>query len=174
MDLKLEIGHKGFVQTFGYALWGTTAEKIEPLFKEPLCPAGGSVYGIKGTSGAYYFTDPSLATTAPLNATENQSTISQAAAIDNPQPIVGSVAWDGSSPAITSVPPAILGCMYIDIDSARSPAQLTHAFFAETGYQWDGCKTTPAILVGGSIETAARTPAELHQWSFWLKMILHW
>lgn len=174
IDLKLDISHKGFVQTIGYAMWGTTEEHLCPVYDQPTCPTSGNVYAIKGTSGAYYYTDGTLTALAPLNATESSSTITQAGPIDNPLPLVGTVAWDNTTPAVASNSPLILGCINIDVDSARSPAQLTHAFFAEMGYRWDGCHTAPTILFGGSIETANDCPAELHQWSVWVKGELHW
>jgi hypothetical protein len=185
LDLKLSIKHKGFIQTFGYALWGTTAEHLCPQFDQPTCPTGGNIYGIKGTSGAYnYVTFLTTATVLEgLNATENGSTISTAGIIDNPLPlpntttynnVSGGTVIDPSILAVASNTPLIIACGSLDIDSAKSPAQLTHAFIAETGYTWQGFHTQPAVLVGASIETATNNPAELHQWSVWLKGTIEW
>lgn len=185
IDLKLAIEHKGFTQTFGYALWGTTAEHICPLFDRPTCPTKGNSYGIKGTSGAYnYVTYLTTATVLEgLNATENSSTIFAAGAIDYPLPLANTTTYDNVSGgmvidpsivAIESNTPLIIGCGSLDLDSAKSPAQLTHAFLAETGYTWQGRHTSPAVLVGASIETATNNPAELHQWSVWIKGAVAW
>jgi len=185
IDLKLSVEHKGFTQNFGYALWGTTAEHICVQFDQPTCPTGGNVYGIKGTTGAYnYITTGTLARgLTGLNATESSSTIYAAGPIDNPVAlpntttygnVSGTTVLDTSRVAIASQPPLVVECVTIDVDSARSPAQMTHAFFAETGYTWVGCHTQPAVLVGGSIETASNSPAELHQWSIWIKGTVSW
>ncbi|MBY0109775.1 MAG: hypothetical protein K2X90_01555 [Candidatus Babeliaceae bacterium] len=185
LDLKLYIEHKGFTQTFGYALWGTSKEKICPQFDQPTCPTGGNIYGIKGTSGAYnYVTYITTATVLEgLNATENSSSIRVPGPIDNPEPLPGTTTYanvsDGMviNPAIVAIAsnsPLIVGCGSLDIESAQSPAQLTHAFIAEMGYTWEGRHTQPAVLVGASIETATSNPAELHQWSVWLKGSVAW
>lgn len=185
IDLKLHIEHKGFTQTFGYALWGTSKESINPQFDQPTCPTGGNIYGIKGTTGAYnYITTGTLAVTLEgLNATESHSTIFVAGPIDNPQPlphtttydnVIGTQVIDPSILAVASNSPLIVGCTSLDIESATSPAQLTHAFTIETGYAWQSFHTQLAILVGGSIETATSNPAELHQWSVWLKSTIDW
>ncbi len=185
IDLKLSIEHRGFTQNFGYALWGTTAETLCPNWRQPTCPTGGNIYGIKGTSGAYnYITTGTVALTLePLNATQNQATIYQPAPIDNPNPlsnttpynnVSGTTVLDPTIQAVASNPPLVIGCTTLDIDSARSPAQLTHTFFTELGYRWNGYHTTPAFLIGASIETASDNPAELHQWSVWAKGSVEW
>lgn len=185
LDLKLYIEHKGFTQSFGYALWGTSKENICPQFGQPTCPTGGNSYGIKGTSGAYnYITTGTAAITLQgLNATENNSTILSASSIDNPLILPNTTTYDNVSNgqvidptilAIASNSPLVIGCGSLDIDSATSPAQLTHAFITEMGYTWQGLHTQPGVLVGASIETATDNPAELHQWSIWLKGTVSW
>ncbi len=118
-----------------------------------------------------------------LNATENNSTIFAASAIDNPVALPDTTTYnnvlngeviDPTILAVASNSPLVIGCGTLNIDSARSPAQLTHAFLAETGYTWQGFHTQPAVLVGASVETATNNPAELHQWSVWLKGSVAW
>ncbi len=185
LDIKLSIEHKGFTQTFGYALWGTTAEHLCPQFHLPTCPTGGNIYGIKGTTGAYnYITTGTLATGLQgLNATQNSATITGAGTIDNPLPLAGTTPYnnvigtqviDPSIMAISSSGPLVVAPGSLNTDSAQSPAQLTHAFLAETGYTWDAFHTQPTLLLGASVETAANKPAELHQWSIWLKGSVAW
>lgn len=185
IDLKLSIEHKGFTQNFGFALWGTTAESLCPRFDLPTCPTAGNYYSIKGTTGAYnYITSGTLALgLEPLNATESQSTIFATAAIDNPVPMPNTTTYNNVSGttvidpfllAYASAPPRIIECVNIDIDSARSPAQITYAFITETGYKWGNYPDQSSIVIGGSIETASNAPAELHQWSVWIKGSVIW
>ena len=180
LALKLEGSCCGFTQAVGYSLWGTTAEHICPQFNQPTCVTSSNKFGIKGTTGAYYYTTGGGVTTGeePLNATESSSTITRAGAIDTPQTIPDSTTWDNvvggviidpSISAIQSSIPYIVGSGLIDVESGRSPAQLTQSFFAELGYQWQHHHARPHVLVGGFIETAGHHIVALAQWGVWIK-----
>lgn len=185
LDLKVSINYQGFTQNVGFALWGTSQENISLFCNQPTCPTGGNLYGIKGTTGAYnYITSGTLAITLePLNATAFDSTITTAGPIDNPVSLPNTTPYNNVSgttvinPAILAIAsqgPLVIGPALLNLDSARSPAQLTYCFYLESGYTWQMQHTTPSVLIGASVETATHAPAELHQWSIWLKGSLIW
>jgi hypothetical protein len=58
----------------------------------------------------------------------------------------------------------------IDLDSAATPAALSHTFYGAVGYRWGECENPVFASFGGSVEISKANNTELERWLAWGKV----
>lgn len=184
--VKLSYYYDRWGVDIGYNLYARTKEKLHLIPTLHPSDLNNRHFGLKGTEGAYYRILNELTGEiigeAVLNSTQNQATIHDGAAIDNPQPINlpnpnrAAITWDSPTTgtlklAQQSNPPLLITTDNLDITSGASPHQLTNKVFGHIYYTAIDCCWEPQFGIGGEAEFDGRKEifSALNQWGVWFK-----